>query len=197
MMTHTRQLVDREQWIVSRARGASVLHIGCLGADRKAVLHRQIKGVARSCVGIDLAPPENEGYIAADAQNFELQSAFDLIFAGEIIEHLWDHRGFFTSCFRHLNPGGSLVISTPNAYSALALLNAVVRKTVPNDSAHVVLFDATTLGNLVRNYCAASRVTLSFYEERAVRQTLAYGFQRTLGRIVPKLARGLLVEIVK
>jgi SAM-dependent methyltransferase len=52
----------------------------------------------------------------ADAQDFDLGRTFDVVFAGELIEHLDNVHGFLTSVRRHLAPGGKLVLTTPNAF---------------------------------------------------------------------------------
>ena len=44
-------------------------------------------------------------------------NTFDLIFAGEIIEHLIDTDGFLSEISRCLKPGGHVVITTPNLVS--------------------------------------------------------------------------------
>ena len=65
-------------------------------------------------------PLEGEGLSGAinvvrgDAQDFRLGSRVDLIFAGELIEHLWNPDGLIESCTGALAPGGWLVITTPN-----------------------------------------------------------------------------------
>ena len=51
-----------------------------------------------------------------DARDFDLDRTFDVVFAGELIEHLDDVRGFLASVRRHLGPVGRLVLTTPNAF---------------------------------------------------------------------------------
>jgi SAM-dependent methyltransferase len=41
-------------------------------------------------------------------------STVDVIASLQVIEHLWDQRGFLAECHRTLRPGGRLLISTPN-----------------------------------------------------------------------------------
>lgn len=53
-------------------------------------------------------------FIKADAQNFKTRQKFDLIFALEILEHLYNPDGLIASCLLALNPGGHLIICTPN-----------------------------------------------------------------------------------
>lgn len=39
---------------------------------------------------------------------------FDLIYCSDVIEHIWDFRGFLRAVSRHLEAGGHLVVVTPN-----------------------------------------------------------------------------------
>jgi 2-polyprenyl-6-hydroxyphenyl methylase/3-demethylubiquinone-9 3-methyltransferase len=45
--------------------------------------------------------------------------AFDVVFAGEIIEHMIDIEPFLTEAHRVLKPGGRIVLTTPNAVREL------------------------------------------------------------------------------
>ena len=55
--------------------------------------------------------------VAADAEEFDLGRSFEVVWAGEIIEHLSCAGGFLDAARRHLEPGGRLVITTPNAFA--------------------------------------------------------------------------------
>lgn len=50
----------------------------------------------------------------ADAENFQSSKKYDLIFAGEILEHLYNPDGLLASCALSLKSNGYLVITTPN-----------------------------------------------------------------------------------
>lgn len=52
--------------------------------------------------------------IYQDAQNFRVREKYDLIFAGEIIEHVYNPDGLLASCLLALKPRGYFVITTPN-----------------------------------------------------------------------------------
>lgn len=45
------------------------------------------------------------------------KSHFDLVLAGEVIEHVLDTNFFLKQCFDVLNPGGCLLLTTPNLVS--------------------------------------------------------------------------------
>ena len=96
----------------------TVLDVGCLRGDFLQI-------VADPCErwGIDLErhPELDEGvrFVQADAGDpWPVPSShFDLVFAGEIIEHVFDTRCFLRQCFRVLKPGAWLLMTTPNLSS--------------------------------------------------------------------------------
>jgi 2-polyprenyl-3-methyl-5-hydroxy-6-metoxy-1,4-benzoquinol methylase len=102
----------------------SVLDVGCASRyGRPDWLHGLLAADTPDLVGIDMneklvSDLQAAGYDVrlADARDFDLQRQFDVVFAGELIEHLDDVRGFLTSVARHLKPGGRLVLTTPNAF---------------------------------------------------------------------------------
>lgn len=93
----------------------AMLDIGC----GRGELLRRVPATIRRC-GIDcLSRGEvlpNIEYIQHDiARGLPWDDeCFDAIFAGEIIEHLLDTVGFLRECRRRLQPGGVLVLTTPN-----------------------------------------------------------------------------------
>jgi SAM-dependent methyltransferase len=46
----------------------------------------------------------------------DIGEKFDTVIAGELIEHLENPLQFLADCYHILNPGGQLVLSTPNPY---------------------------------------------------------------------------------
>ena len=104
-------------------KGKKVLDIGCaVGFGKPNWMHSMIAEKAVSVKGIDIDKSAVEkiqakGYdvALADAQDFQLDEKFDVIHAGELIEHLDNFHGFLQSCKRHLAAGGILLITTPNA----------------------------------------------------------------------------------
>jgi 2-polyprenyl-3-methyl-5-hydroxy-6-metoxy-1,4-benzoquinol methylase len=117
-------LQDRFDVVSPLITGKSVLDVGCASRYGKPDwIHGLLREQVPELVGIDL----NEGAIRelqaqdfnvrlADAQNFDLGRTFETVFAGELIEHLGNVEGFLASARRHLEPGGHLVLTTPNAF---------------------------------------------------------------------------------
>jgi 2-polyprenyl-3-methyl-5-hydroxy-6-metoxy-1,4-benzoquinol methylase len=110
------------KFVCKYARGKKVLDIGCVEHNpenykSKYWLHKALKEVASSLVGIDLYPPgvsylQQIGYniTLADSQQFDLNQSFDVLVAGDLIEHLEDFHGFLTSCKRHMHADSRLII---------------------------------------------------------------------------------------
>ncbi len=117
-------LRDRFEVVLPYLRGGSVLDLGCASRyGRPDWLHGLLAKEVSDIVGLDInadtvAKLVADGYAAqvGDARDFDLHRTFDVVFAGELIEHLDDVRGFLTSVRRHLEPGGRLVLTTPNAF---------------------------------------------------------------------------------
>ena len=144
--------------------GLDVLDIGCVQHNPENYrsrfwVHRALREKAASLTGIDLSAPgvaflKERGFnvVQADAQSFELDEDFDVIFAGDIIEHLEDLHGFLESCKRHLRVGGKLLISTPNPWYWRFVAQAMLRKEVNSNPEHTCWFDPRTFRQLLARH---------------------------------------------
>ena len=149
---------------VTHCRGKDVLDIGCVQHNpenyrSKYWVHKAIKQVARSLVGLDLYHQGVEflkarGYdvVTADAQAFSLGKQFDVIFAGDVIEHM-DNLGGFLECAKsHLRPEGELLISTPNPWYWRNCIKAAILPEVRANPEHTCWFCPQTLRQLVMRH---------------------------------------------
>lgn len=134
--------------------GKSVLDIGAARSFK--TLHKLIREAASETLAIDLDAATVRAMIAAgvpavvgDAQQFDLGRRFDVIFAGELIEHLDDYRGFFSAVRAHLNPDGRLILTTPNAFRFMNFVYRLGRTPAPVNTDHMVWFCETTLTQLM------------------------------------------------
>jgi 2-polyprenyl-3-methyl-5-hydroxy-6-metoxy-1,4-benzoquinol methylase len=151
-------------FMVKYCQDKDVLDIGCVQHDPQAYkgrfwVHKAVKSVARSILGLDLHEEgvkvlQAQGFnvIAADAENFALDRQFDVILAGDIIEHLGDLNGFLRSCKTHLKPNGRLLVSTPNPWYWRNVLKAALHTEVLNNPEHVVWICPRLLRQLVRRH---------------------------------------------
>jgi len=122
---------NRLAYFADASRGATVLNLGCVDqlpdGYEIAPLHRRLATVAARCVGVDV---DRAGITALRVEGFEVMYAdatdagfasempccFDVVIAGEIIEHLVDPGGMLANARRVLAPGGRLLMSAPNPY---------------------------------------------------------------------------------
>ncbi len=124
---------DRVAFIVSRCRGKRVLDIGCVAHDIERMtspewLHGQVVEAASTCLGVDVLPEgvdfmREAGY---DVVHHDLSSGpgpvadagpFDVIVAGELIEHVPSVDMLFASASELLAADGQLIITTPNPWA--------------------------------------------------------------------------------
>lgn len=102
-----------------KVKGLNILDCGI---SRGGVSDKLSKEFA-NCFGIDINPREIKGVkiIQADLNRGipEFEIKFDVIFAGEIIEHLFDDIKFIRDCYSFLKPGGILIVTVPNLVSFL------------------------------------------------------------------------------
>lgn len=152
---------DRVVYLSELARGKNVLDIGVVehfltAKDNPAWLHRHIAKSAASCLGIDLLEEDvaklaEAGFNvrAADIAEAPLNEKFDLIVAGEVLEHVDAPGGFMRNCAAMLLPNGRLAITVPNPWHINAVLKNTSRRQTFVDSAdHVGWYDASTLVEL-------------------------------------------------
>jgi 2-polyprenyl-3-methyl-5-hydroxy-6-metoxy-1,4-benzoquinol methylase len=151
-------------FVAKYCRNKDVLDLGCVQHDPHSYrsrywLHKAIAAVAKSVVGLDLHEEgvrilKAQGYhvIAGDAESFDLGRTFDVIVAGDIIEHLGDLNGFLKSCKGHLQPDGRLLVSTPNPWYWRNTMKAVLHTEVSNNPEHVCWICPRTLRQLVARH---------------------------------------------
>jgi 2-polyprenyl-3-methyl-5-hydroxy-6-metoxy-1,4-benzoquinol methylase len=164
-------------FIPELARGKRVLDVGCVdhtiaNAQMKISdgtwLHDRMCKTASSVVGLDYSLEGVQalnamGYniVHGDAMTIDLGEQFDVVNCGEIIEHLENPGIFLRNMVRHIRPGGRLVVTTPNAYFALHMVEAIFANRYNRwNHEHTQWFDYFTLGNLF------DRVGLSIEECR-------------------------------
>ncbi|MFL6137461.1 MAG: class I SAM-dependent methyltransferase [Frankiaceae bacterium] len=117
------------------ARRKKVLDVGCVSHDFSFAsggggnwLHDHVRKAAAECVGVDydeagIRQMREAGYdvvhadITGDLTPILERGPFDVVVAGEVIEHLPTPQALLAMAREALRPGGRLVITTPNPYS--------------------------------------------------------------------------------
>jgi len=83
----------------------------------------------------------------------DLGRLFDVVFAGEVIEHIFDDRNFLKQLYAALKPGGVLVLTVPNLFFLFNRLTFAFGK-MPRFAylaAHYHFYDKKTITQMVRD----------------------------------------------
>ncbi len=137
-------------------------------------LHKRISAVAAKVVGLEINEEQvkilrDMGYDIrwSNAEDFDLGEKFDVVVAGELIEHLSNPGNFLECARRHLGSRGFLLLTTPNRFSALEFLKVLRRGEVPvyrkPIAKHVMYFDEDAIRNLLIRH-GFSDLSIAYYE---------------------------------
>src|SRR3989344_7708517 len=144
-----------------------VLDIGCIEHDlerkdkERIWVHDFLRQNAKHVVGIDILKKDIEtlkkqGYdvYCQNAETFKLNKKFDVIFAGELIEHLSNPGLFLEKCKLHLKKDGFLILTTPNAFTLSRILEEIIFFTNdPKENPdHTIWYSPTVIKELLRRY---------------------------------------------
>ena len=161
---------DRVNYILSACQGKRVLHVGCADApntqkrfETGTLLHTAIEKVAAVQYGIDLSEKgisflQKNGFKNLAVANVEDllvhnplgQNEYDVIVAGEIIEHL-PNPGLFLDAIKPLlkQPDGQLVLTTINATNVYRLTYMLLKGEEIVHPDHVSYYSRKTLIKLL------------------------------------------------
>lgn len=155
---------DRLAYISELASGKDVLDIGCTGTradgsvpDLASSLHRALRGTSASLIGVDIDPDgvrlmQENGYDVrcGDITTLALGRTFDLIVAGEIVEHLRRPGQALKNLHGHLRPDGRLVLTTPNPFCNRQQARIWKRGRIKVHAEHTAWYDPQTLSVMLR-----------------------------------------------
>jgi len=130
-----------------------------------------------------------------------LQEKFDVVFAGEIIEHVFDTDKFLKNIHRVLKKDGYIVLSTPNVASLgrriLLLLgkNPLIETTARSyDAGHIRYFTYKTLKKLLEE----NNFKMKYFTSDCINFNANGLIKSKLGAIFfPKMGRSLIIKAVK
>lgn len=159
----TREL--KIQVILNYCRNKTVLDLGCI--DPEAIqermaegiwLHSRIKEGAQRVIGIDIL----EDYIlklresgfdirygdVEHLEKLELDEKFDVIVAGDVIEHLFNPGLFLDGVKRFFKKDACMIITTPNCFAPLRTLHTFLNRELVNRD-HTCWYSYNTLRQLL------------------------------------------------
>lgn len=160
---------ERRHFLIKLIKDKKVLHIGCAESPMAlsrikdgSHLHLQMLRVSRELWGIDLDSAALRLLASFGANNLiegnvyememmNLPTDFDIILAGEILEHLDNLAQFLTQLRAVCSSEALLVLTTPNAYSLKQFLHVLLGYDNIEPS-HLVSFGFSTLHRLLSNH---------------------------------------------
>lgn len=168
------RLVQRLDLIEQLCRGKKVLHLGCTNypyteqaIESDMLLHFSLEKLSSELYGFDydqagldiLEKHGSDKLFRADLEKLDevdLDEKFDVIIAGEIIEHLNNPGLFLNGIKRFMNPETALVITTVNAYCGMRFfvygLKGKNGENEPVHPDHVAYYSYSTLSLLMKRH---------------------------------------------
>jgi 2-polyprenyl-3-methyl-5-hydroxy-6-metoxy-1,4-benzoquinol methylase len=135
-----------------------VLDIGFLGQGVNVKddnwVHNLLRKQAHLVYGIDLDYDESlitdeNKYKKGSAEDFSFNERFDVIFAGDVIEHLSNPGLFLNCCKLHLKKNGRLLITTPNCFNLFNMAEKIGKREPTVNHDHTFYFNSKTLLQLL------------------------------------------------
>ncbi len=209
------KLVGRTDLLVSKATGKKVLHLGCTGwpqtqtrLDDGSHLHIMLARDAAELFGIDLDETGLEllknlgvkNLIRGDVYKLGeivLPNDFDLIIAGELIEHL-DKVGLFLESVKAVMSSHSeLVITMPNAYSLKQLIHVLLGHD-QQDPTHVAIYSYATISQLLAKHeLYIKDIWMGTVVQTTTRSKVTTSVLAPVYRIFPQIADNIIVSVAK
>lgn len=118
-------------------------------------VHKILRARAQEVFAFDLeydpklVPGPKQNYFKGDAENFSVNKKFDVIFAGDLIEHLSNPGLFLVQAKKHIKLGGKLVLSTPNTFNLFNLAEKLSKTEPTVNREHTCYFNSKTLSVLL------------------------------------------------
>ena len=132
----------REAIILRHVKGKDVLDIGSVGQSQKYAFWGLIRNSAKSLTGIDTTPSSDKHIIQGNMETYAFKKKFDVILAGDVLEHVANQGLFLANVKKHLKKDGKFIITTPNAKWFTVILK-------PNPT-HTLWHDKYTLTRILR-----------------------------------------------
>ena len=212
-------LVQRIEYLKNLCRGKKVLHLGCAdypftesAIKNKTHLHFELMQIADDIYGFDYDQPgidilASHGVTKlyrADLEKLDevaVSEKFEIIIAGEMIEHLSNPGLFLRGVKRFMNADSNLVVTTINAYAGMRFFIYGMRgkggTNEPVHPDHVAYYSYSTV-KLLLNRESFRINKFAFYDVGTPHRQLMNWRQRLINdvsvRISPIWADGIIAE---
>ncbi len=209
------KLVDRAEYIAAKVTGKKTLHLGCTGwpvtkatLENGTHLHQLMASQASVLYGVDLDADgidllKNAGInnlVLGDVYRLSelgLPNDFEVIVAGELLEHLENTGLFLESMKSVMSSQCDLVITTPNSYSIKAMTHSLLGHD-HQDPTHVSVHSFTTLFQLLKQHgLVATEMFTAPYRQLSTRSGVALALLKPTYRLCPQIADDIVLSARK
>jgi 2-polyprenyl-3-methyl-5-hydroxy-6-metoxy-1,4-benzoquinol methylase len=190
-------------------KNSSVLDVGFWGQGKTNESptwpHKLIKNHSGDVYGIDIVydeafilPEERFKYQKAAAENFNFNRKFDIVFAGDLIEHLINPGLFLENAKQHTAENGRLIMTTPNTFNLFVLVGKLTRPEPVINSDHTFYFNRRTIQVLLEK-CGweveffGFMYTLDYTHKESLKKKFLNLIYRFLSFFTPKYYETLVV----
>lgn len=199
------KFVNRVNYICHLCRNKRVLHLGATDApntqeavESSRLLHFELTAVSQEVIGIDINQEminwlkDNYNVTNIKYGNIEVyedypQQNFDIIIAGEILEHL-SNPGKALDCLVYIaQPQTKLIITVPNTYSLKGFLRAVIKSELIHPD-HTLYHSPHTIKTLLNRHGFQIDSYFSFVNGG---QGILSSITNKLLKFSPQLAEGI------
>lgn len=159
-----KKIVNKEDKISELCQGKTVLDLGCIDHTSETAvklgdrwLHERIKKVSKELVGVDILPEDikklnRKGYkiINVNVEKMDLGRKFDVIVAGDLIEHVSNVGVFLQKVKKHMRKDSIAIISTPNPFNVEQFLSIFLDNAIAVNGEHTAWLDPKVMFETVR-----------------------------------------------
>jgi len=194
-------------------KGKSVLDVGCVDHDvtranqEKFWSHLFLSEITKETVGIDIEEKSIEimkkmGFkvYLMDAEKIKFERKFDVVFAGEVIEHLTNPGLFLQGASKVLKDSGKIIVTTPNTFSVnrfVRVLQHFKSDPVANSNPdHVAYFTPSYLTTLARKEnLKVTKIAYSYFP--SIEKSVLVFLNRIVCRILGSQFKELFIAIIE
>jgi len=207
--------VAKEDYIVRISSGLTVLHLGCVGftdldvEDRVKFARRSLHWKLTQCskvVGVDRSGSVIEelrnlgifhNVVDGDVERLEelpIDQKFDVIIAGDIIEHLSNPGRMLDGIKRFCTNKTRIVVTTPNAFGAPNYLRHSAGR-FREGAEHLMSFNEQNLTTLLRRHGYTVTESHTCFQPRSAdaHHRLAFKVAKSILNMFPRFGGTLLV----
>ncbi|HEY9205833.1 MAG TPA: class I SAM-dependent methyltransferase [Candidatus Methanoperedens sp.] len=201
---------DKVYKMITEENTGTILEVGCLSGS----FLLKLKNVDWNCVGIELSDAGTKGaekglhilkYDVEEGLPFKSE-IFDIVYAGELIEHLIDTDAFIKETYRILKKHGKFIITTPNIASLINRIRLLFGKYPryleykKGGAGHIHLYNLEKMRNqLEENDFIIEKVLGNFmsFPDPTENKLIRKNILSPLGDLFPTFSENLIIKASK